>query len=106
MSSYKVAPFIGAIILNKSSWDKVPVELKPKLEGVAHSIAAQIGADSAKLEADAIASLDGIKSPPQSAAQAKLWADFLAQKRKTVIAQMFSPEILGTMDAALSKVRE
>jgi TRAP-type C4-dicarboxylate transport system substrate-binding protein len=106
MSSYKVAPFIGAIILNKSSWEKVPAELRPKLEGIARSMAAQTSADSAKLEADAIASLDGIKSPPQSAAQAKLWADFVAQKRKTVIAQMFSSEILDTMDAALAKVRE
>jgi TRAP-type C4-dicarboxylate transport system substrate-binding protein len=106
MSSYKVAPFIGGIIVNKSSWDKVPADLRPKLEEIAHSMAAQIGADSAKLEADAIASLDGIKSPPQSAAQAKLWADFIAQKRKTVIAQMFSPEILETMDAALAKARE
>lgn len=106
MSSYKVAPFIGAIVVNKSSWERVPADLRPKLEAIARSMAAQISADSAKLEADAITSLDGIKSPPQNAAQAKLWADLIAKERTGVIAQMFSPEILEAMDAALAKVRK
>jgi TRAP-type C4-dicarboxylate transport system, periplasmic component len=106
MSSYKVAPFIGAIIVNKSSWDKVPADLRPKLMDVVRDISAQIGADGAKLESDAMASLDGIKSPAQSPAQAKLWADFVAEQRKGLISQMFSADILDTMDAALAKVRK
>ncbi len=30
MTSFKVAPFVGAMIVNKSSWEKVPADLRPK----------------------------------------------------------------------------
>ena len=32
MSGFKVAPFIGAIVFNKASWDKVPADLRPRLD--------------------------------------------------------------------------
>ena len=106
MSSFRVAPFIGSVVFNKSSWDRVPAELRPKLEEVVRDMAKRISIDSAKLEADAIASLDGIKSPPQPAdAQAK-WAEVITQRRPTLIAKLFSADILDTLDSALAKVRK
>jgi TRAP-type transport system periplasmic protein len=106
MSGYKVAPFIGSIVFNKASWERVPAELRPQLEQVVRDMAKQTSLDSAKLEADAIASLDGIKVPPVPADSMDRWADALAQRRKTVIADMFSAEMLDVMDAALAKVRK
>jgi TRAP-type C4-dicarboxylate transport system substrate-binding protein len=106
MSSYQVAPFLGVVVFNKSSWDKVPPELRPQLEQVVRDMAKKTSLDSAKLEADAIASLDGIKSPPTPADSAARWADALAQRRNGVIAQMFSADMLDIMDAALAKVRK
>jgi TRAP-type transport system periplasmic protein len=105
-SSFKVAPFVGAIIFNKSSWEKVPAELKPKLEGIVRDMAAKISADSAKLEADALASLDGIKYPPEPAdAQAK-WDKLIADRRGGLIAKLFSADMLDTMDGALAQARK
>jgi TRAP-type C4-dicarboxylate transport system substrate-binding protein len=106
MSSFRVAPFVGAIIFNKASWDRVPSDLRPQLEQVVQDMAKKIGLDSAKLEDDAIASLDGIKSPPAPADAAGKWIDLIASKRSGLIAQMFSEEFLGTMDSALVKVRK
>jgi TRAP-type C4-dicarboxylate transport system substrate-binding protein len=106
MSSYQVAPFIGAVVFNKASWDKVPAELKPQLEQVVRDMAKKISLDSAKLEAEAIASLDGIKSPPAPPDSAARWADALTQRRNGIIAKMFSADMLDTMDAALVKVRK
>jgi len=106
MSGYKVSPFIGAVVFNKSSWNKVPAELRPQLEKVVHDMAVQIALDTAKLEADAIASLDGIKVTPVPVDSAEKWASALAQRRKGIIAEMFSAEMLDTMDAALAKVRK
>jgi TRAP-type transport system periplasmic protein len=106
MSSYQVAPFIGVVVFNKASWEKVPPELRPQLEQVTRDMSTKISLDSAKLEADAIASLDGIKSPPAPADSAGRWADALAQRRGTIIARMFSADILDTMDAALAKARK
>jgi TRAP-type C4-dicarboxylate transport system substrate-binding protein len=106
MSSFKVAPFIGALVFNKSSWDKVPAELKPKLEQVVHDMAIQIGLESDKLEAGAIASLDGIKSPAETDEAKVKWAQAIAERRSGLIAQMFSADILDTMDTALAKARK
>jgi hypothetical protein len=69
-------------------------------------MAKKISIDSAKLESDAIASLDGIKSPEETADAAQKWAEVISQRRNGIIAQMFSADILDTMDAALAKVRK
>jgi TRAP-type C4-dicarboxylate transport system substrate-binding protein len=106
ISSFKVAPFIGSIVFNKSSWDRVPADLRPQLEQVIREMAKKIGIDSAKLETEAIASLDGIKSPAEPADAAQKWAEVIAQRRNGIIAQMFSADMLDTMDAALAKVRK
>jgi TRAP-type C4-dicarboxylate transport system substrate-binding protein len=106
MSAFKVAPFIGAIVFNKSSWDKIPAELRYRLEQIITNSAKKIGIDSEKLEADAIASLDGIRIPPEPTDAAVKWAEVYAQWRDGPIAQMFSADILATMDEALAKVRQ
>jgi len=106
MSSYQVAPFIGAVVFNKASWEKVPPELRPQLEQVVRDMAKKISLDSAKLEADAIASLDGIKSPPAPADSAGRWAEALEKRRSGIISQMFSADILETIDTALAKARK
>jgi TRAP-type C4-dicarboxylate transport system substrate-binding protein len=106
MSSFKVAPFFGAIVFNKTSWERVPADLRPQLEQVVRDMSMKIGIDSAKLENDAIAALDGISSPREPADAAAKWAALIAEKRNSLIAQMFSADILSTMDAALAKVRK
>jgi TRAP-type transport system periplasmic protein len=106
MSGYQVSPFIGAVVFNKSSWDKVPADLRQPLEKVVRDMAAQISLDTAKLEKDAIASLDGIKILPVPADSTEKWAKALGERRKGVIAELFSAEMLDTMDAAVKKVRK
>ena len=105
MSSFKVAPFVGAIVFNKSSWDKVPLELRTPLAKATQGIADAISLDSAKLEADAIASLDGIQVPPEPADASEKWSEVFAQWRSDLLPRMFSADILDTMDAALAKAR-
>jgi C4-dicarboxylate-binding protein DctP len=105
MSGFKVAPFLGAMVFNKASWEKIPPDLRPRLEKVVCDIAAQISVDTAKLEEDAIASLDGIKTPPAPADAAEKWADLSASWREGLIAHMFSADILDRIDAALAKAR-
>jgi TRAP-type C4-dicarboxylate transport system substrate-binding protein len=106
MSSYQVAPFIGAVVFDKASWEKVPAELRPQLEEVIQGMSRKIGLDSAKLEAEAIASLDGIKSPPAPADSAAKWAKALAERRNGIIGEMFSADMLEAIDTALAKARK
>jgi TRAP-type C4-dicarboxylate transport system substrate-binding protein len=106
MSSFKVAPFIGAIVFNRSSWERVPAELRPRLELIVEGLANKISLESAKLEADAIAALDGIMSPRETAEAETMWSEAIAQRRDGLISRMFPDDILYTMDTALVKVRK
>jgi TRAP-type transport system periplasmic protein len=106
MSSFKVAPFIGAIVFNKASWDKVPPELRPRLEQLTKEKAIEISADSAKLEAEAIASIEGIKVLAEPSDAPAKWAQFISERRNGLIAQMFSSDILSAIDSTLAKIRK
>jgi TRAP-type transport system periplasmic protein len=107
MTSFKIAPFIGAVVFTKASWARIPAELRPRLEAVVDEMARKISADSEKVENDAISSMtkDGLKVaavPPDAEAK---WSEMIAERRHGVISEMFSDEILDAMDKALAKAR-
>jgi TRAP-type C4-dicarboxylate transport system substrate-binding protein len=105
MSSFRVAPFVGAIVFNKESWEKIPTELRPRLERIVLDMSRKISLGSAKLEEEAIASLDGIQSPPEPPEAAAEWGKEIAKRRRDLFARMFSTDFLDSMDEALAKVR-
>jgi TRAP-type transport system periplasmic protein len=105
MSSFKVAPFIGAFVFNKEAWEKVPPELRPVLERIVGDMAKRTTIESAKLESDAIAALDGIKAPPEPADAPGKWARQSEEWRRGPVERMFSEDILDAIDAALAKAR-
>jgi TRAP-type C4-dicarboxylate transport system substrate-binding protein len=105
MSSFKVAPFVGALVFNKAGWEKVPPDLRPALERVVKDMGMRTGVDSAKLEAEAINALDGITAPPQPADAPHRWAQQSEEWRKGPVSRLFSADILDAIDAALSGAR-
>jgi TRAP-type transport system periplasmic protein len=107
MTPFKVAPFIGAVFFTKSSWERIPADLRPKLEAVVRDMAVKISQDSEKLENDAIASMlkDGLKTTQMPADAEGKWGEMISDRRKGLIDEMFSPDFLQAMDAALAKAR-
>jgi TRAP-type transport system periplasmic protein len=105
MSSFKVAPFVGAIVFNKESWERIPAELRPRLQRIVLDMSKEISIGSAKLEEEAIASLDGIRSLPEPADAAAEWNKEIAKRRNDLLARMFASDFLDLMDEALVKVR-
>jgi TRAP-type transport system periplasmic protein len=105
MTSFKVAPFVGAMIVNKSSWDKVPADIRPALERLVRDVSRESSLEGLALEDKAVASLDGIASPPLPPKAAAQWAALIADRRDGLIAQLFSPDILDAMQTALAKSR-
>ncbi|MDP3177391.1 MAG: TRAP transporter substrate-binding protein DctP [Spirochaetaceae bacterium] len=107
MSPFKVSPFIGAIVFNKSSWEKVPASLRPRLEEILQDMSRLMGIESAKLEDDAIAAMvkDGLKVPALPADADSKWTAFMEEKRDGIISSMFSQDILDTIYAALASAR-
>jgi TRAP-type C4-dicarboxylate transport system substrate-binding protein len=105
MSPFKVAPFVGALVINKSAWEKIPAELRPAIEKVVIDTSKRTSIDSAQLEKEAIAALDGIKVPPEPKDAPKKWEDLSEEWRKGPVERMFSPDILSSIDKALVKAR-
>jgi TRAP-type C4-dicarboxylate transport system substrate-binding protein len=107
MSPFRVSPFIGAIVFNRSSWDRVPAALKPRLEEAARAIVKRMTEESNLLEDDAVASMlkDGLQTSPYPKDADARWNAVYAQRRNGLVASMFSKDMLDTIDAALAKVR-
>jgi TRAP-type C4-dicarboxylate transport system substrate-binding protein len=105
MSPFKVAPFVGALLLNKSAWEKIPADLRPAIEKVVTDMGKRTSIDSAQLETEAIAALDGIKVSNEPEDAAKKWADQSEEWRKGPVKRMFAPDILTAIDGALATTR-
>ncbi|HTX72439.1 MAG TPA: TRAP transporter substrate-binding protein DctP [Rectinemataceae bacterium] len=107
MSAFRVSPFIGAVIFNTSSWNRVPAELRPKLQAAAEEVAAQMAEESAALEDRAVSALlkDGLIMPPLPSDSDARWDEAMRVHGSELIASMFSPDILNTINSALAQVR-
>jgi TRAP-type C4-dicarboxylate transport system substrate-binding protein len=108
MSPFKVAPFFGAIVFAKASWDRVPADLKPRLEEAVRAMAAGTAAETEKLEEASIASLRtaGLRIPAYPDDAEAEWSAVYAGMREGIVAGMFSKGFLEIIDASLAKARK
>lgn len=99
MSAYPLAPFFGSIILNSKSWNRIPDDLKPRLIEAAERICKEIGVQSAKLEQEAIEAMkaNGLKVPPVSLTNSKLWNDLYNEKLENEVVNWFSPDFVKSI---------
>lgn len=107
MVDYPWSYLIGATVVRKETWDKVPAELRPKLLQVAREGGAKVDAEVKKLNDDAIAAmqkqgLERVKVDPapwQKAAD-RSWP---AVRGKVVPADFFD-EVIKLRDAAKKRL--
>jgi TRAP-type C4-dicarboxylate transport system substrate-binding protein len=108
MSSFKVAPFFGAIVINKRSWERVPENLRPALLEATERIVKEIARDSRILEDDAIASMmsDGLIVPGMNLEQRKAWEGlFSGPQVSSFLRESFSPLWYDAVFKAVEAVR-
>jgi TRAP-type C4-dicarboxylate transport system substrate-binding protein len=93
---------IGATLVRKQTWDKVPADLRPKLLAIARELGGRVDAEVRKLNDDAIAAmrkqgLEVVKVDPASwrAASEKAWPVI----RGKVIPAAFFDEVVKGRDA-------
>jgi TRAP-type C4-dicarboxylate transport system substrate-binding protein len=69
------APMIGAIIVSKRAWKKVPEPLRPKLKAIAEEKSRLLGAEMLRLESQAISEMQkrGLTVVKPDAQQIKQW---------------------------------
>lgn len=108
MVDYPWGYLIGATLVRKQTWDKVPADLRPKLLAIARELGARIDADTRRLNDDAIAAmkkqgLEAVKVEPGPwrAAAEKAWP---VVRGKVVSAEFFD-EVVRERDAFRKRAR-
>ncbi|MEI6876159.1 MAG: TRAP transporter substrate-binding protein DctP [Spirochaetota bacterium] len=107
ISPLPIAPYIGALVFSKNSWEKVPAALRPQLEAAAKKVAADMALEGAKMENDAVTALtkEGLVMPPTTEAAALAWKKVYTDRRNGLLGEIFSAEFLTALDGALAKTR-
>ena len=105
ISPAPIAPYIAALVFSKKGWEKVPAEFRPQLEAAAQKIAADMEADGAKMESDALANLlkEGMKMPTLTPEYASAWGRVYESRPQHLAS--FSPDFIATVNAAVARVR-
>jgi TRAP-type C4-dicarboxylate transport system substrate-binding protein len=99
---------IGATLIRKDAWERIPADVRPKLLAIAQQLGARVDAEVRRLNDDAIAAmqkqgLDVVKVDPAPwrAAAEKAWPVV----RGKVVSPAFFDEVLRTRDAAAGAQR-
>lgn len=105
MTPFRVAPFFGAIVINKRSWDKVPEALRPALREVAERISKEIGDEAVRLEEEGIAAMKrgGLIVPDYNQADARAWESLYASLMPSVVAEWYSPDFTRAIYAGMGR---
>lgn len=109
MSSFKLSPFFGALLVTKKAWATVPAEFKPAMVAAADKVAAEIAAEAIKLEDEAIAAMkrDGLASPALTPAQEAAWQElFTGERMRGMLSGWFSREVSDRVFAAVAAARK
>jgi TRAP-type C4-dicarboxylate transport system substrate-binding protein len=93
---------IGATLVKKDAWEKIPADIRPKLLAIARELGARVDAEVRKLNDDAIAAMKNqglqvvkVDPGPWRAAAEKAWPVV----RGKVVPAAFFDEVLKTRDA-------
>jgi len=107
MTGFRVAPFFGAVIVNRRAWARVPDALKPALLEAADRISAEIGAETAALEEKGIGAMrrGGRIVPESTPDDERAWDALYAEKIPYVAVDWYSPEFTAAIYAAIGSIR-
>lgn len=102
MIDLPVGSLLGATIVRKDAWDRIPAELQPRLLEISREIGAKIDAEVRRLNADAVSAMrgQGLEIVPVSP---EAWRPTLEQSwsviRGEVVSAEFFDEVKATRDA-------
>jgi TRAP-type C4-dicarboxylate transport system substrate-binding protein len=107
MVELNIAPVIGAIVINRVTWDKVPAQYRDEMVKAARRIARDMDASSRKTNEDAIAMMrrQGLKVNRLSAAQTNSWSADLTKAIPNLLGVYFNRNLYLRIDEMLKKRR-
>jgi TRAP-type C4-dicarboxylate transport system substrate-binding protein len=107
MSSLNIAPFMGGIVLTQAAWNKIPVELRAKLNEASARVTGTLDGQIAKLEVDVLTTMKtyGLKEVVATPADTAVWKSEMALGIDKLLGKSFSREVYVMIVAALKEYR-
>ncbi|MGD9941139.1 MAG: TRAP transporter substrate-binding protein DctP [Clostridia bacterium] len=104
MTDFKVSPFIGAIIMNARSWERIPAATRPLLVESADRLSADMAREIDRLEEAAIRAMsaDGMTVVTTTEADKAAWYESFVSNRDRFVAAMFSKDVVDAVDRVIS----
>ncbi|GHT86990.1 hypothetical protein FACS1894137_13390 [Spirochaetia bacterium] len=107
MADINIAPFMGGIVLNQTSWRSIPDKYKPDLIRIAKRMETELDSSIRELEAGAIEIMGrhGLVTNQLSPAQKQLWYDDMARITPMLLGKTFKREIYERIETIIQAHR-
>ena len=107
MASVNIAPFMGAIILNRRTWNAIPDKYKPQLIEATKKREAELDVAVRKFEEEMIKTMGnyGLKVNQLTPSQEQLWYDEFQKAMPNMIGTVFDRGIYNRIDSILRQYR-
>jgi TRAP-type C4-dicarboxylate transport system substrate-binding protein len=107
MASINIAPFMGAVVLNKHAWESIPEQYRDEIARITRRIGSEIEASLLRLENDAISTMvkHGLVINTVSNQQAQMWYDDMSRAVPALLGTTFDRAIYAKIEGILKKYR-
>jgi TRAP-type C4-dicarboxylate transport system substrate-binding protein len=107
MLEVPIAPIMGAIVMNRVTWNKLSVAHQQEIIKATRKVATEFDASMAKSEANAIAAMgrDGLSVNRPSQAQQNMWGNEIKSAEPLVIGPVFDRDLYNRITSILEKAR-
>jgi len=107
MLNVPIAPILGAIVMNRVTWDKLGAVNQQKIVEATKKIAVEFDASVVKTEANAIAAMgnDGLSVNTPNQAQQDMWSNDLKNTLPSLVGSIFDRDLFNRLTAILDKAR-
>jgi TRAP-type C4-dicarboxylate transport system substrate-binding protein len=107
MASINIAPFMGAIVLNKHAWESIPEQHRDAVARITRRIGSEIEASLMQLENDAVSTMvkHGLVINTVNNQQAQQWYDDVAKAVPSLLGTTFDRATYAKIEGILKNYR-
>jgi TRAP-type C4-dicarboxylate transport system substrate-binding protein len=107
MLEVPIAPIMGAIVMNRVTWNKLSTAHQQEIIRTTRRVAAEFDASVVKTEANAIAAMgrDGLSVNKPNQAQQDMWSNDVKNTMPSVIGPIFDSDLYNQINSILEKSR-
>jgi TRAP-type C4-dicarboxylate transport system substrate-binding protein len=108
MSTLRIAPFMGAVLLNQRAWQSIPDQYKDALLQIGRGVENQNNQNVKKMEGDAIAAMveNGLVINECDAAQEQEWINDVNKVMPQLLDKTFDRAFYNSIQDVLKQIRK